>query len=64
MVTDQDEGCINVERIFNNVDFPDPDGPMIATNSPLSTVNDRLCSTSCVTPDVLAYVLLDRKSVV
>ena len=30
----------NVAIKFNNVDLPEPDSPIMATNSPLSTVNE------------------------
>src|SRR5687768_1041227 len=36
-------------RIFIKVDFPDPDAPMTATNSPCSTIRLMPCNASTVT---------------
>ena len=41
------------------VDLPEPDGPMMATNSPGSTVNDTSLSTGTV-PASVTYSLYSR----
>ena len=38
---------------FISVDFPEPDGPMIATNSPGSTLNDTPFSAGTSTLPIL-----------
>ena len=39
--------------MFNNVDLPQPDGPMTATNSPSSTVSDTFFKVTVFTNSVL-----------
>src|SRR5699024_2743668 len=39
-------GCKNPSKTANSVDFPDPDGPVTTTKSPLDAVKDKPSNTT------------------
>src|SRR3989338_1333584 len=59
--------CVAVSRhprIFISVDLPDPDGPIIAINSPLAIENDTRLSTWVSMAPVLYILVILRSSII